>query len=423
VTAQASSKPSVRVCHIVYGRYPADPRVRKEVRTLESAGFVVDVLCVRSPGEAEHEVHSEVRIHRLPLGLRRGSRLRYVYQYAMFVLLVTASLLIAHFFRRYRIIHVHSLPDFLILAALPCRALGARLVLDLHESMPEIYQARFPGGGGSFVDRHTKLAQRVSCGLATRTITVNSTIAALLEARGVPRGRIAVVENSPDWSPPGFDYPREGTSVGPPEIVIVGGLNPERDIPTVFQAALRLRDVVGLKWRIIGPGEPAFVDGLSEEVRRLKIEDIVSIEGEVPAAMVPSLLAKTTVGVVSYQQNPLTEIATPNKAYEYAEVGKAMVVADLAAIRGLLGDAATYYRPGDAEDLSRKLRRLLESSSERDRLGRAVRERIGAHRWDVMSERLIRVYCECLGTRGVALQLHENCKSSAEGDGRLSHEQ
>ncbi len=369
--------------------------------TLEAAGFAVDVICLRSLGEATREVESGVRVHRLPVGARRGSQLRYAYQYATFFLLVTATLLVAQIVRRYRIIHVHSLPDFLILAALPCRALGARLVLDLHESMPEIYRARFPTRKRLSIERITLLAQRLSCALAARTITVNPTIGAILESRGVPPARTAIVENSPAWSLGQISPLREAIPDVVPEITIVGGLNPERDFPVVFRAAQMLRDRVRIRWRIIGPGEPGFVRGLREQVRRLGIEGIVTIEDEVPAAMVPSLLARTTVGVVSYQRNPLTEIATPNKAYEYAVAGKAMVVADLAALRDLLGDAARYYRPGDADDLARNLGRLLEDPTERERLGRKARERIDAHRWDVMAERLIRLYRECLSDEGV----------------------
>ncbi len=71
VTAQAPSVPRVPVCHVAYARYPADPRVRKEVRTLESAGFAIDVLCVRAPGEVVREVQSGGRVRRLLVGVHR----------------------------------------------------------------------------------------------------------------------------------------------------------------------------------------------------------------------------------------------------------------------------------------------------------------------------------------------------------------
>src|SRR5207245_4194309 len=166
------------VCHVAYARYPADPRVRKEVRTFEAACFAVDVLCLRSKGEIPSEGSENVFIHRLPLEACRGSRFRYAYQYAMFFILVAAALCVGQIRRRYRIVHVHSLPDFLILAALPCRLFGSRLVLDLHESLPEIYRARFPRRSGSIGDRLTLAAQRISCSVAARVTTVNPTIAA-----------------------------------------------------------------------------------------------------------------------------------------------------------------------------------------------------------------------------------------------------
>ena len=422
MTMRSSSISHVPVCHVVYAKFPADPRVRREVRTLESVGFTVDVLCLRSDVEDRAEVMPGVRVRRLPLGPRRGSRLRYAYQYVTFFLLVSVNLVVAHAFRRYRIIHVHSLPDFLILAAVPCRALGARLVLDLHESMPEIYRARFPRFGGSFVERLSVLVQRVSCAFANRTITVNPTIGAILESRGVPRERIVVVENSPDW-PVEIGGPKpELVSGDSAEITIVGGLNPERDLRLVLTAAKRLREIVRIqvRWRIIGPGEPSFVQALRDQVSRLGIEDVVTIEGEVPATLVPSILARATVGVVSYQRNPLTEIATPNKAYEYAVGGKAMVFADLPALRRLLGDTVRYYNPGNAEDLALNVQWLLEHPSERGLLELAARQRIAGHRWEIMADRLIRVYQECLATDGVFPRFEPGRENSSEPTWRPS---
>src|SRR5207237_517528 len=135
-------------------------------------------------------------------------------------------------------------------------------------------------------------------------------------------------------------------SGGAAEITIVGGLNPERDLSLVLAAAQRLREIVRIQvqWRIIGPGEPDFVQDLRDQVSRLGIEDVVKIEGEVPATLVPSILARVTVGVVSYRRNPLTEIATPNKAYEYAVAGKAMVVGGKAGLEEGLPRLADLFR-------------------------------------------------------------------------------
>src|SRR5206468_10756721 len=167
-------------------------------------------------------------------------------------------------------------------------------------------------------------------------------------------------------------------------------------------------------------GDPDYVRRLHDEVRARNLEGIVTIEGEVPAGAVAPLISNSTIGIVSYERNPLTEIATPNKAYEYAVAGKAMVVADLEALRRLLGDAARYYRPGDAGDLARNIGDLLENPTERERLGKAARERIQAHRWDVMAGRLIQIYRECLSGAGVSARSGAGREATSEAAGRAS---
>ena len=45
---------------------------------------------------------------------------------------------------RFALVQVHSLPDFLVFAALPLRLVGVPVLLDLHEAMPEFFRSRFP---------------------------------------------------------------------------------------------------------------------------------------------------------------------------------------------------------------------------------------------------------------------------------------
>ena len=40
-------------------------------------------------------------------------------------------------------IHVHSVPDFLVFAALVPKLLGARIILDIHDILPEFYASKF----------------------------------------------------------------------------------------------------------------------------------------------------------------------------------------------------------------------------------------------------------------------------------------
>lgn len=390
---------AIPICHVVYNRFPADPRVRKVARALSDRGYDVHVLCTQGMGERLTEVWNGIRVTRVPLQVVRGGRMRYAYQYGLFSLL-TASMLIRNSLRfRYRVVHVHSLPDFLILAALPLRLAGSRLFLDLHESSPELFRARFGGRPQRPLVKLIEFAQMLSCRLAERVFTVNDEIRSLLEQRGNPASKITVVENAPDWAPVAFMEPESEGGQAQPTIFILGSMNRERDLETVITAASYARNEVMFRVRIIGPGDSEYRAELRRLVSAVGVADRVSFEDEVSSDAVPALLAKSVIGLVSYQRNPLTEIATPNKAYEYAACGKAIIAADLPGLRKLLGGSALFYEPGNPTDLAAKITLLLKDSRRRQELQDETSAVMELHGWHIMRQRLLAAYHSAVASK------------------------
>ena len=48
-----------------------------------------------------------------------------------------------HIRERYDLIHVHSVPDFEVFAALFPKLTGSKVILDIHDIVPEFYAASF----------------------------------------------------------------------------------------------------------------------------------------------------------------------------------------------------------------------------------------------------------------------------------------
>ena len=71
---------------------------------------------------------------------------------------------------------IHSLPDFLVFAALPLRLVGVPVLLDLHEAMPEFFVTRFPRSANPLTHRLLLLQERLSIAFATHVLTVNEAI-------------------------------------------------------------------------------------------------------------------------------------------------------------------------------------------------------------------------------------------------------
>lgn len=386
----------MRACHLVYGHFPKDPRVRREVLALQRAGHEVEVIAVEDGTEPSNDYIDGVSVHRIYLPVRRGGKTRYLYQYATFFLLASALLAVLHVRRHFQLVHVHSLPDFLVFAALLPRMSGARVVLDLHEAMPEILRARFRLGKNSALVKVALGTERVSCTVASRVLVVNEAIRGLLVRRGVPADKLVVVMNSTDLEPAGAtpEGLRERLGMDSKRaIVYVGGLNPERDLETLLRAVSLVRrqhDDVSLL--VFGSGEAEYVRRIRETAEIEGLSNHFVLGAWVPQEEVPGLISLSELGPIIYEANPLTYLALPTKIFEYAAAGKPLVIADLPTVHSLLGESALYYIPGDAVDLSRQISAVLQDPLRGRKLAEEASRVLAKYSWHVMTNRLLSVY-------------------------------
>lgn len=383
----------MRACHVVYGYFPFDPRVRREVESLVRRGHKIHVMCARSPGEVREESVLGVRVHRMPWPVIRGGRTRYLVQYVAFFLMASVALLRLHLAQRFDVVHVHSLPDFQILGAVPERALGARLILDLHEALPEIVEARF--GRGALV-HVARALEKVSCLAAQQILVVNDSIRSLLVSRGINAGKIAVVMNSPDLRirPPALGRPFESNQSpnGSRSIVYVGGINRERDLELLVRATAHLQESHKARLSVYGYGDSSYRDRLRQVALEERLGEAFFLGPALRQEDVLAYIGLSEVGPITYQKNPLTEVAIPNKVFEYAAARKPLVVADLTSLRTLFGDAALYYRPGEARDLADKIATLLDNPDLGSRLVGKALSILDSCRWEIMERRLVSAY-------------------------------
>src|SRR5438128_3816371 len=148
----------VEILHLAFASFPADPRVRREVAALRNTGRRVAVIALRGANERTVERHDGVIAIRVPGRKSRGGFLSYLAEYIAFVW--RCRCLVAHHraLARVRVVHIHTLPDFLLWAALPARRRGAKIVFDMHEIFPEFVAAKFPGPLGALA---SWLARRI----------------------------------------------------------------------------------------------------------------------------------------------------------------------------------------------------------------------------------------------------------------------
>jgi len=360
-----------RACMIVHAYYEEDARVRREAETLLAAGWEVDVFGLSRPGEGPRADVQGVTLHRLPVGRHQGAGLPiYLAEYGAFLVRSMFAATAAHQRRHYDLVEIHSLPDYLVLAALPLKLAGVPVLLDLHEAMPEFFRSRFPKAANPISYRLLLLQERLSIAVANEVLTVNEPLAERLRGLGVDGARLTVILNSPDLRlfDASIHFSRPFMADGTLRIVYTGALTPTYELDVVLRAMaaiVRDRPALPISASFYGRGDAQAV--LEELAAQLGIADRVSFPGRIPIEDVPAAIAASDVGVAPTRLDPFTGMSLSTKLLEYAAMRKPVVASRLPTVERYFGpDTISVYEPGDPEDLARAILALVDDSATRE---------------------------------------------------------
>ena len=389
-----------RHCMVVHAYYPlGETRVEREAMALIERGYEVDVLCLRDEGDSEYEVIDGVHVYHLPV--RRDRARGPVFQlleYLAFFLMVVLKLFSLQGQRGYGSVQCHNLPDFLIFAAFWSKLRGARLILDLHDLMPEFYAARFGGRMDSWPVRLVKLQERLSCRFADGVITVTDLWRQTLIERGVPAGKITVVMNVPDATYFHRQAPT-ATAAGQKsfELIYHGTLTARYGVDLIIQALAIIDPSVpdasvldgrapDVRLTILGDGDHR--QELLAMVAELDLEDKVTFsDGFVGTAELPDLIRRAAAGVVPNQDDVFTGTLLPTKLLEYVALGLPIIAARTAAISTYFDDSMIeFFDPGDAADLARHIGHLSRCAARRQELVDNTEAFYRQHSWSEVAQ-------------------------------------
>jgi glycosyltransferase involved in cell wall biosynthesis len=372
-----------RICVIRQGFFPLDTRVRREVGALAAAGHEVDVVCVRRPGERRRERQGSVRIHRLALPLKRAGRLQYVLQYAVFLAVAGLYATLLAVRRRFDLVQVNSIPDVLVFAATGPRLLGARVLLDLHECMPEFTATKYGLGMRHPLVRAMAILEQASIRFADATITCTEQMREAFVARGARPDGISVVLNSSDEEIFDADRFAPGDREQRGFTLLTHGAMEERyGLDTLIEAtALLGEEMPDLRVELYGEGSER--DELERLAARLGVAGRVRFsDGFVPIDDLVRAIAEADAGVVAIRRDVFRDLTHCNKMFDFIAMRRPAIVSRTRSVEAYFDeDCFVLFDDGDAADLARAIRALRTDPSLADRLVRRAAEVAEPYRW------------------------------------------
>jgi len=389
------------IVHVAHTSFPDDPRPRREaVVAAETAQRVAVVVLQDGRDPRPVGRLGRVAVVRLPGRRRRGSFGKYLVEYTDFVLRVHRLFRRDERFRNARVIHVHTLPDFLVAAVGPARRRGARVILDLHEIFPEFVRARFGGAAGALGGRVALVLERWSRRRADVTVTVNRTIAALLRSREARAGeRIEIIHNLADPAEFGPERrPREARG-GPIRLVYHGTITGMYGLDLAVAAVAEARaGGIDAEFDLYGSGPD--VPALRDAIDRLGLGGKIRLLGAVTHHELRERLPDYQAGLVPTRLNGMTRYSLSTKLLEYVHLGIPLIAPRVPTYLEYFPEGcAWYFAPNDSADAARAIRDFA-AASPAERIGRAgaAQQAAGGLRWPHDAARLRAIYEELLAS-------------------------
>jgi glycosyltransferase involved in cell wall biosynthesis len=392
-----------RAAVVLFSYYPTDPRPRRAAEALVREGMAVDLVCLRETSrDPARETVNGVDVLRIPLRRRRGNTLAYLWQYLAFLVASLVVLAGRSVTRRYSLVHVHNMPDVLVLSALVPKLLGAKVLLDLHDPMPELMMTIFGLAPDSQKVRLLRRLERASIGFADRVITVNLACTRLFVGRSCPAEKMRVVMNSPDEeifrfrpaAPPSLSTPEAGK---PFVIMYHGSLVERNGLDLAVDALARLRATVpGVRLQIFGASTP-YLERTLESVQAKGLVGAVDYLGPRRIEDIAAAIEGCDVGIIPNRRSLFTELNTPTRIFEYLAMGKPVVAPRAAGILDYFGaDSLVYFDLGDPASLAAAVERVYTHPRETFdvvRRGQAVYQ---THAWGEERKTFLRLAAELL---------------------------
>jgi glycosyltransferase involved in cell wall biosynthesis/coenzyme F420-reducing hydrogenase beta subunit len=328
VVVHSTGGSRLRIAMLVYSFYESDTRVMQYAQALAQCGNEVDVICLRRPGQPVEQCLDGVNVHAIQTrpANERG-KLSYAWRISRF--LARSALFLARKCanRRYDLVHVHSVPDLLVFAALAPKMFGSKIILDIHDILPEFYASKFGIESGSLTFKALAAAERISIAFSDYVIIANEIWLQRLVSRSVAPGKCMAIRNYPD---PEIFCPRETTRIDQDRqhftIIYPGTLNHHQGLDIAIRAFARISvQMPGAEFCIYGQGPEKAM--LARLIAQLGLTNRVHLYEFVPTKRIAPIMASSDLAVVPKRASSLFgDEAASTKVMEFMALGVPVII-------------------------------------------------------------------------------------------------
>ncbi len=357
----ASGQPArraIRVCMVAYAFYESDTRIMQYATALAQRGDIVDVIALqRSESFPKFERLNGVNVYRVQARtVNERGLFAYGTRILRFLFRSMRVLHQKHREQRYDAVHVHNVPDFLVFAALSPKLKGARVILDIHDLLPEFYASKFRISDKSLLFKLLLLSERISAAFANHVIVANHIWRDRFVARSSRDEKCSVVRNRPDLEIFTKQPTSDQRASSKFTLIYPGSLNKHQGLDIAIRAFSIIVDKMPeAEFHIYGegPAKPSLIE-LAEE---LHLQGRVIFHDFLPSAQIAQAMANADLGIEPKRtKSAFSNEALSTKILEFMSLG-VPVIACRTRIHAYYYDDSIirYYEDDDETQLAENI--------------------------------------------------------------------
>ena len=294
----------------------------------------------------------------------------------------------------YDVVHYRNIWDGLLVAQNKKR-FGYKTLFEVN-GLPSIeLKYHYPGIDSTLLTK-IKEQEIATLHLSDAIVCPSNVTRDFIASLGLSRKLVTAIPNgvsaSDFWASP---LPlREGRV---PVLLYIGTLADWQGLDVVIRALSRILEQQAVRLRIVGRGRSRQRKLLMKQIRKLGVEESVTLQPAVPHHEVAALIAEADICIAPLGLNDrnVTQGACPIKVLEYMASARPLIASNLPIVRELVREDvdALLFSPNEPEDLARQVVLLLNNFELSKRLADSASERaLTKFTWRQAQKKLIKVY-------------------------------
>ena len=385
---------------VVYSHYPEDTRVRREANALVENGFDVDIICIKQMEQEAFEEFEGINIYRLNIKKTRGSLYGYIYLYFYFFLLSFIKVTSLFLKKKYDIVHVHNMPNFIVFSAIIPKLFGKKIILDMHDPSPEILRSLTNKDKNSILNKLAVLEEKLSVWFADQIITTNIAFKNLFVSRGYRSEKIKIVMNSPQTNifnkikTPNNIYQNHSSKKF--RLMYNGTIIKRHGLDILVDVINSLKDKIPeIELNIFGDGE--FLPEVLKKIEVLNLQKFIKYRGVFLVDKIAEEIPKMDIGVIPNRFNIFTNLNFPIRIFEFIHFKKPIIVPRTQGIKDYFSeDEIFYFNSENTNDLEHVISKIYNDPIFTSQVVEKGYSILKKHNWEVQSLELINLYNKIL---------------------------